>query len=52
MDNILVTALLIGILSFAVFYLVRARKRGKKCIGCPYGAQCSQKNQSDSCQVE
>ena len=27
-------------LSAAVFYIVRAKKRGEKCVGCPYAKQC------------
>lgn len=24
----------------AVLYIVRAKKRGEKCVGCPYAKQC------------
>ena len=27
-------------LSAAVFYIVRAKKRGEKCVGCPYAREC------------
>ena len=27
-------------LGAAVFYIVRAKKRGEKCVGCPYAKQC------------
>ena len=30
-------------LSAAVFYIVRAKKRGEKCVGCPYAKQCGGK---------
>jgi hypothetical protein len=30
-------ALIIG---GAVFYIIRAKKRGQKCIGCPYAKKC------------
>ncbi len=33
-----VIALLIG---GAVAYLIRAKKRGQKCVGCPYSGECS-----------
>ncbi len=32
----------------AIFYLVRAKKKGQKCIGCPYADACSKK-QNNSC---
>ena len=25
----------------AIFYIVRSKKKGQKCIGCPYGKTCS-----------
>ena len=34
---IAVIALIVGA---AVFYIVRAKKRGEKCVGCPYAKQC------------
>ena len=27
----------------AVFYLVRAKRRGQKCVGCPYSKECGGK---------
>ena len=35
---LLVIALAIG---GAIFYIVRAKRRGQKCIGCPYCKECS-----------
>ena len=41
---ILVIAAVIG---GAVAYIIKEKKKGKKCIGCPYGASCrSQKGKS------
>ena len=37
---VLVLVIIIG----AVAYLVRARKKGHKCIGCPAGGSCAVKN--------
>ena len=30
-------ALIVGL---AVFYIIRAKKKGQKCIGCPYAKNC------------
>jgi hypothetical protein len=35
---ILVIALAVG---GALFYIIRAKKKGQKCIGCPYAKNCS-----------
>ena len=31
------------IICFAIIYIVKAKKSGKKCIGCPYGNTCKKK---------
>ena len=31
------------IIGAASFYLIKAKKNGKKCIGCPYADSCSSK---------
>ena len=43
---IAVIALIIGV---AVGYIVKAKKNGKKCIGCPYECSCKSKGSKDSC---
>ncbi len=40
MEDIIVILILILIAAGIVFYLVKAKKRGEKCIGCPYYKQC------------
>ncbi len=36
-------AAIVLIVGAAVFYIVRAKKRGEKCVGCPYAKQCGGK---------
>lgn len=36
-------AFIVLIVGAAIFYIVRAKKRGEKCVGCPYSKQCSGK---------
>ena len=40
MENFIVTGILIVLIGTIVFYLVREKKKGGKCIGCPYARQC------------
>ncbi len=42
MTDVILSIVLIAIIGGAVFYIYRAKKRGKKCIGCPYANNCSQ----------
>ena len=37
MINLLIIFVLLGVVGAAVFYVVKAKKKGVKCIGCPGG---------------
>ena len=43
MINVIVVAVLLLIVGAIVFYLVRARRRGETCIGCPHAKLCGGK---------
>ncbi len=47
--NILLALVLIAIVTFAVIYIVKSKKRGLKCIGCPDSASCAAKDNITSC---
>ena len=36
MENFIIIAILLVIIGLAIWYIVRAKKKGQKCIGCPY----------------
>ncbi|MBQ8303930.1 MAG: FeoB-associated Cys-rich membrane protein [Clostridia bacterium] len=40
MENYIIIAVLVLIIGAAAFYLIRAKKSGAKCVGCPYAKQC------------
>ena len=40
MTDLILILLLLLITAGIAAYLYRAKKRGKKCIGCPYAKQC------------
>lgn len=40
MIDIVVILLLIAIIIPAVYYIVRAKKKGQVCIGCPNASKC------------
>lgn len=37
----IVIAVIVLIAGAAVWYICRAKKKGRKCIGCPNGGSCS-----------
>jgi len=39
--DIIIVAVIVLILGFAGFAIYKAKKSGKKCIGCPDGGTCS-----------
>ena len=39
--EIVALASAIIIIGLALFYIVRSKRSGKKCIGCPYADTCS-----------
>jgi len=40
MVDIIAIAAIVLIVGGAIFYIIRAKKRGEKCVGCPYAKQC------------
>ena len=38
--DIVVIAVIVLIIGGASFYMYRAKKKGQKCIGCPYSKEC------------
>jgi hypothetical protein len=40
MENVVIVAILAAILGLAGWYVYKAKKSGKKCIGCPDGGTC------------
>lgn len=45
MATIISTLILIAVLFLAIRYIINAKKKGVKCIGCPDGKSCN----SDAC---
>lgn len=41
MADFIVIGIILVVLGLAVAYIVKAKKRGVKCIGCPDGGTCS-----------
>lgn len=46
MEDIFLIAIIVGVIGGIVWYLLRAKKKGEKCIGCPYCKQCSGKHKA------
>lgn len=50
MIDLIVIIILVIVIGSAVGYIIKQKKRGVKCIGCPAGATCGKKQ--CNCQSE
>ncbi len=48
MTDFIVAGILLLIVGIAIIYIVRAKKSGVKCIGCPAAGKCSGMNKGSS----
>jgi len=46
--DIIVIAVIVLVVGAASLYIIKAKKSGKKCIGCPDGCCCS-RSEADKC---
>ncbi len=46
MEDLIVLLIVAIIVVLAGLYVYKAKKNGKKCIGCPYAETCGKNNQS------
>ena len=46
MVNIIVIAVIVLVVGGALAYIIKAKKSGKKCIGCPDSCSCSSKDKN------
>ena len=44
MENIIIIAILAVIVGGAVGYIIRSKRKGRKCIGCQYADSCGKKD--------
>lgn len=49
MENILIIAVVVLVIGCATAYIVRAKKKGVKCVGCPYAETCGKGTENCSC---
>lgn len=45
--DVIIIAAIVIIIGLAVLYIYKAKKSGKKCIGCPDSCSCSAKQKSN-----
>ena len=49
MQDLIIVAIIVLIVGFATWYIIKAKKSGRKCIGCPDGCSCSKSTADSDC---
>lgn len=49
MKDLIIIGIVAVIIALALVYVIRKKKQGVKCIGCPYAKDCAQKSDGCSC---
>ncbi len=49
MIDVIIIAVMLVMVGLAGFYVYKAKKSGKKCIGCPDGCACGSKGSNCGC---
>ena len=52
MINVIAGLVLLAILAAAGRYVYKAKKKGQKCIGCPYAKECAARANGCGCRTE
>ncbi len=52
MENLVIIAIIAAIVASAVIYVIKAKKSGRKCIGCPYSGCPNCKAEKSGCTCE
>ncbi len=43
MENVIIIAIIAAVVGLAIWFIVKEKKSGKKCVGCPYADSCGTK---------
>lgn len=49
LTDIIAVAVIAAVVGLAVMYIVKERKKGNRCIGCPHAKTCAKNSKENSC---
>ena len=49
LTDIIAVMVIVAVVGLAVTYIVKERKKGNRCIGCPHAKTCAKKAKENSC---
>ena len=44
MIDAIIIFIVVAILAAAIVYVIKQKKQGKRCVGCPYAGECGKKD--------
>ena len=44
MEDIIILLILLLVVGLAIYYIVKEKRKGRACIGCPMSGKCPRKN--------
>ena len=50
--EVIAIIIIILVVGGALFYIIKAKKEGQKCIGCPYAKDCKKRNHKCECKED
>ncbi|MBR6222380.1 MAG: FeoB-associated Cys-rich membrane protein [Lachnospiraceae bacterium] len=51
LSNVIIIAILLLLVGGACYYIYKEKKKGAKCIGCPYAGNCAKAKAGLACDV-
>lgn len=49
LTEIIALVVLLAVVGFACWYIIKEKKRGVKCVGCPYAESCASRKNGGGC---
>ncbi|WP_289479625.1 FeoB-associated Cys-rich membrane protein [Klebsiella pneumoniae] len=49
MTDLIIGLIVVAVIGAAVVYIIKEKKKGTKCIGCPAAGQCANHGKSGGC---
>lgn len=49
MIDVILILLILAVVAGAIFYIVKEKKKGTVCIGCPMAGQCAKQKNGQGC---
>ena len=49
LEDLIIVAILLVVIGLSAMYVIREKKKGTKCIGCPHSKSCGSHSETHTC---